>query len=137
MRSCHRDSLRVVSGGAGDDAFPFLLGIELLHHIERAPKFEGKDGLQIFALEEDGAASLGGEVDAGLERRLLDKIVDVSVEDETQVVGRVVGLHEVGWQVGVEMGGRGGVGGGGGRHGRGDRVVVERSRGGEGSGEVG
>lgn len=127
----------MVSGGAGDDAFPFLLGIELLHHIECAPKFEGKDGLQIFALEEDGAASLCREVDARLERRLLDKIVDVCIENETEVVGRIVGLHEVGWQVGVEMGGRGGVGGGGRRDGRGDRVVVERSRGGEGSREEG
>ncbi len=93
----------MVSCTTRNDTFPLLLGIQLLHHVESSPQLEAEYRLKIFSFEQDLTASLGRKIDTGLERRLLDKIVDIGIEDETEVVGCVIGLHQVRWEVGVEV----------------------------------
>ncbi|KAF1737742.1 hypothetical protein CRV24_003368 [Beauveria bassiana] len=70
------DALRVVAGGAADDALPGPRGVEVGHFVVGAAQLEAKDGLLVLALEQHGALEPVAEVDGVGEGRGLAGFVD-------------------------------------------------------------
>ncbi|PMB70998.1 hypothetical protein BM221_003461 [Beauveria bassiana] len=70
------DALRVVAGGAADDALPGPRGVEVGHLVVGAAQLEAKDGLLVLALEQHGALEPVAEVDGVGEGRGLAGFVD-------------------------------------------------------------
>lgn len=89
------DALGVVAGGTGDDAFPAEGGGDVCHFVVGAPDFEGEDGLEVFALEEDFVGETGGEVVGVCDGGFGEDVVDARGEDEAEVLfGGLAGEEE-------------------------------------------
>jgi hypothetical protein len=56
------------------------------HLVVSPTKLEGKDGLQVLALEEDLAFQSVRKVDGMCEGRFFDDIVDSGCEDEAEIL---------------------------------------------------
>jgi hypothetical protein len=86
-RRCRR------TGAAGNDALPAVLDGEIGHKVVRAPDFEGKDIVEVLALEPYFVAQTRAQI-AGLdEGGLLDNLVHLRGQDEAKVVGDRVLVH--------------------------------------------
>lgn len=79
------------TGAASNDALPALLVGEICHKVVCAPYFEGKDIVEILALEPDVVSELCAEIAGFDEGGFLDDFIDL---------GR---CQRVGWREGRRM----------------------------------
>ena len=82
-----RHALGMVAGAGGDHAFLQKLGRQLGHFVVCAPDFEGENGLEVFAFEQDAVAAARGKVAGEIQRRFGGHVVNGGGEDAGEVVG--------------------------------------------------
>jgi hypothetical protein len=96
------------TGGAGDDAFPALSGVQMCHLVVGAPQLEAKDWLEVLAFQQHIAFQSFAQVCGMSQRRFLNNLVDFGGQNEPEVLGQSACYKPIGlWRTsGVPFGSR-------------------------------